>query len=295
MCSRDVEKSIFIIGSGRSGTTILYNILAAHPELTWFSTISNDHPGSRSWLRFQKLLDRALGSYMQKRIIEPTRFSPYLTYLLQPNEGENIYTSYCGFDDDRRMTEDDYDAGVERKLKDLIIMHLQISGKRRFINKRTANTQRLRLINKMFPDAYYIHMIRDGRAVINSYLNVDWWDDTTLWWLGEKVSDCKRQGKDPVELAAKHWRRNFEEISTNKGIFRNYIEIRYESFIKDPRKEIMRITDFSNLSCPDNFKKLVPENLPDRNYKWQEGLTDKQISIVMENTHDVLEKLGYAN
>jgi len=290
-----IEKSIFIIGSGRSGTTILYEILAAHPELAWFSMASNMHPGSRSWARLNRVLDYPwIGKYLKKRIITPTRFSPALTYLFMPNEGADIYRAY-GFSDERQMTEDDYDAELERKLKGDIEMHLEVTGKPRFINKRTANTQRLRLMNRMFPEAYYVHMVRDGRAVINSYLKVDFWKDMTVWWLGKKVSEWERDGKDPVELAAKHWRRNFEEILTNRSLFKHYMEVRYEDFVKEPGKEIHRITDFCEISFPDNYQAIIPATLPNMNYKWKQGLTAKQIEVIEKNTRDLLEQLGYMN
>jgi hypothetical protein len=193
------------------------------------------------------------------------------------------------------MTEEDYNEARERKLKGLIEMHLEVTGKKRFINKRTANTQRLRLINKMFPDAYYVHMIRDGRAVINSYLHVDFWNNMMVWWLGQKVSDWVQQGKDPVELAAKHWRRNFEEILANKNSLRKYIEVRYEDFVKDPRKEVGRIMDFCELPYPEEYRAFLPVELPNMNYKWRKGLTKEQVLMIEKNTTDLLKPLGYSD
>jgi hypothetical protein len=193
------------------------------------------------------------------------------------------------------MTEKDYDAEAERKLKGNIQMHLDVTDKPRFINKRTANTQRLRLMNRMFPEAYYVHMIRDGRAVINSYLNVDFWKDMTIWWLGKTVSDWEIEGKDPVDLAAKHWRHNFEEILANKNALKNYLEVRYEDFVKEPSKEIHRITDFCEISFPDDYQEFIPQTLPNMNYKWKKGLTADQIAIIEENTRDLLGKLGYTD
>ena len=39
-----IDRPIFIIGVGRSGTTILYNLLSIHPELCWFSRYSDMLP-----------------------------------------------------------------------------------------------------------------------------------------------------------------------------------------------------------------------------------------------------------
>lgn len=291
----DLKKCVFIIGSGRSGTTILYDILCTHPDLAWFSNISNNHPGSRGYVYFNRLLDFPLiGPYLKKNIIKPTTLGRALTYYVRPNEGVDVYKT-CGFDDNRRMTEDDYDPEMERKLKDIIAMHLEVTSKSCFINKRTANAQRVRLINRLFPDAYYIHMIRDGRAVIDSHLNVDWWNDMTAWWLGAKVGDWKEQGKDPVEFAAKQWWWNMEEILRNKNIFKNYLEVRYETFVKDTWGEVGRMLDLCELPFPESFKRIVPQSLPDMNYKWRKHFSKEQLLIVDENAGDMLRELGYTD
>ena len=40
----DTAGVIFIIGSGRSGTTLLYNLLATHSDVAWFSVLSHHKP-----------------------------------------------------------------------------------------------------------------------------------------------------------------------------------------------------------------------------------------------------------
>jgi hypothetical protein len=282
------DTPIFIIGTGRCGTTILYELVAMHPDLAWFSNLSNRHPGSPGWLRFQNILlrTRRVEDYLRKRILIPTRLNRALMYPFRPNEGHDIY-SYCGFNDNKRMTESDYDEEMERRLRRLIRMHLGTTAKDRFINKQTANTQRLRLINRIFPNAYYIHVTRDPRAVINSFLNVKFWNDMHVWWLaGKKVSEV--QGKDPIELALEHWRNCIGEIWANKHIFKKFMEVRYEDFVRDTRHEVRRILDFCALSFPDGFRDFVPKNLPDKSCKWQEDLTKDQISFIEETVNAVL-------
>ena len=81
----------------------------------------------------------------------------------------------------------------------------------------------------MFSDAYYIHIIRDGRAVADSMLNVSWWNDTDIWWLGAKPSEWEKKGKSAIELCGLYWKTDVEEILENKYLFENrYLELRYE-------------------------------------------------------------------
>ena len=44
-------------------------------------------------------------------------------------------------------------------------------GRSRFVDKTLLNCFRVRLLNAIFPDAKFVHIIRDGRAVAFSILN----------------------------------------------------------------------------------------------------------------------------
>jgi hypothetical protein len=289
-----IDRPIFIIGSGRSGTTIFYDLMALHPDVTWFSHISNRYPAGNKFLHFHRLLDTPLlGRSIKRHILSRRRI--YSPLNLRPSEGEDIYEGLCGLEDGRRTTEEDYDPDKERLLKDVIIKHLEVSGKARFLNKRTSNTQRIRLLNRMFPDAIYIHMIRDGRAVASSYLNVDWWDDVVIWWLGIRPQEWAAQGKEPIALCALQWKHNVREILDNRELLENYIEVRYEDLVRSPRKIIGEVLDICGLQRYDEHMALVPEGLPDMNRKWRETLTPEQKKAVEDSVGDLLDELGYTD
>src|SRR3972149_12072917 len=153
-----IVRPIFILGSGRSGTSILYNLLATHPDVCWFSNIVNSYPNHPELAIMNRITDVPLiRGYIKKSIIKSSS-----TSFIYPSEGENIYT-YCGFKDDQKMLEPTPDIKMD-KFKKIVALHLALTGKQRFLNKRTANTQRLGVIQALFPDAFYIHIIRDGRA-----------------------------------------------------------------------------------------------------------------------------------
>ena len=162
------------------------------------------------------------------------------------------------------------------------------------MNKQTANIQRIELINSMFKDAYYVHIIRDGRAVASSLLNVGFWNDTDIWWLGKKPSDWEREGKEPVELCALHWKHEVEEILKNRALFgERYVEITYEALVADVKNTLNKITEFCELRRSARFTKMLPPSLPNMNYKWKEQLTKNQKIRLNKILEPFLMQLGY--
>jgi hypothetical protein len=210
-----IEKPIFIVGNIRSGTTILYDLAAVHPDVCWFSNYSNRFPKNAYIPLTHRLLDMPLvGRGIKHRIARNNRPKIGVPW---PDEGDDIYHGHAGFGAVRDGVETTLSADMERKLKDKIIQHLRFSGKDRFLSKETANNRRIELLNKMFPDAFFVHLIRDGRAVAASTLKVSWWNDTHIWWLGYTAAEWERRGKAPIELAGLYWRRTVEEIRRQKA------------------------------------------------------------------------------
>jgi hypothetical protein len=286
-----INKPIFIIGSGRSGTTVFYNYLSTHPELCWISNYSDRFVDLKYIPLLHKILDLPLlGTLAKKNIITGSK----KRYKIRPEEGQRIYHEYCGFKHETKTTEKDFDFIKEKKLKELIKRHCLLTGKKRFINKQTANNQRIRLINKMFDNAFYIHIMRDGRAVAYSLLNVKWWVDTDIWWLGKKVSDWNINGKPPIELCALHWMREVKEILEQKIYFEErYLEIKYEDFVKDVVGTINRVTEFCELRKSTKFVNALPKVLKNRNYKWKKGINENDRIILNNTLKTFLEKTGY--
>jgi hypothetical protein len=286
-----IEKPIFIMGSGRSGTTIFYSLLSTHPDICWFSNYTDRFANNRIIPLLHRVVDFPfLGIKTKKNIMSPSgrKFS------LKPVEAQRIYHEYCGFKHNTRMTSMDLRPEMEKKFKDIIYRHLILTKKKRFLTKQTANNQRIKLINKMFNDAYCVHIIRDGRAVAYSLLNVRWWNDTEIWWLGKKASEWQEKGREPIELCALHWKKDVEEIIKNKQLFKNrYIEINYEIFVNDVKGTMQRVIEFCKLNRSNNFLELLPKALTNMNYKWEKYLSGKEKDILNKTCQPLLGKLGY--
>lgn len=288
-----INNPIFIVASGRSGTTILYKLLSIHPDLCWFSKLSNKFPYFPQISFLHRILDfPIIGRLAKNNIISATNTFPKCP--LMPVEGGTIYHKYIGLKPTGKSKKEDYDKEKENEFKQLIKNHLKMTRRDRFLSKQTSNTQRLEILNKMFPNAFIIHILRDGRAVSNSLLNVNWWQNTDIWWWKGTPQDWAQEGKPPIRLCALHWKHNVTEILKNKKLFEpNYLSIKYESLVENPPKILKKVINFCELSQSKEYLSIIPKKLPNMNFKWKKMLTDKQKSILMKTIGDELEKLGY--
>ena len=165
-----IDRPVFLLGSGRSGTTVLYHLLSSHPELCWFSNYSN----LLHWLPFIPLSQRLLHQGASGSSLAKDAFSNKGRKLsVRPAEAKKLYKK-AGLPHNRVLTELDHKPEVEARFRKIIERHLYWSGRTRFLSKDTANNQRYKLLNHMFPDALFVHLVRDGRAVTNSIRARNW-------------------------------------------------------------------------------------------------------------------------
>ena len=123
-----------------------------------------------------------------------------------------------------------------------------------WIVKDGANGYYVNQIAKEIPSAKYIHIVRDGRAVLNSKLNTD-----RPYVKGEKMA------RDPV-TAARLWKRLVSNIDSFEKVFPGKcLVVRYEDLLQRESWIIGKIWNFLNVK--DTF--VVPhstcfsERLPD--------------------------------
>jgi len=288
-----IDRPIFILGSARSGTTILYNLLAAHRDTCWVSYASDARPGAAGPVRRHRLLDLPLVGASQRRAIVRNRPNrARMRWMPWPAEGDNTWHAYAGFGTEPYGTETRLDPEMEARLRGVVEMHVRITGRQRFLCKQTANNRRLELIDRMFPQALYVHLIRDGRAVANSMVREPWWDDMHVWWLGKRVREWN-QG-DPVVLAALYWQRTLEEIRRHAPrLGERYMEVRYEALAADTRGAIKDISRFAGLEGDGGGAEMLPVTLPNMNHKWRTKLTAEQQAAMLSAAGPALEQLGY--
>jgi len=131
------DSPIFIIGSPRSGTTALASSLARHSQL-WTSSESD----------FLHLLLK--GKRLDK-IFNSARFAPGERWLQREGVGREEFYSFLGLG--------------------LNALFTSRSGGKRWIDSTPRHTVVADELASLFPGAVFIHILRDGRRVVNSMVN----------------------------------------------------------------------------------------------------------------------------
>ena len=123
-----IDRPVFLLGSGRSSTTVLYQLLSSYPELCWFSNYSNH----LHWLPFIPVSQRFLHQGATGSSLTRDAFSTKGRYLsVRPDEGKNLFKK-AGLPHNRILTEFDHKPEVEARFKKIIERHLYWSGRTRF-------------------------------------------------------------------------------------------------------------------------------------------------------------------
>jgi len=229
--ARELPPPFFIVGSGRTGSTLLRMMLAAHsriaiPPETWFILPLIE--------RFP--LDRALSPQELNQAIE-------------------LMTSHYRWSDLQMPAEELRRRSLELeqpRLADLIGVvygvQLKGSGKVRWGDKTPPYIQILPKLAELFPGAKFIYLVRDGRDVAKSFQGLrmygPWLHDNTVEW------------RD-----ACYWERKW----MTSGYAACILQVRYEDLVTDAEAGLRRICQFLGeefeprmLSWQQEVARLVP-------------------------------------
>jgi hypothetical protein len=249
-----IDRPIFVIGTGRCGSTIVFEALTLHDQLGWLSNYNARFPR----LEFASLAPRIYDLPLRLPRGEKRQFrqgrSLLNRFLPKPEECYDKWEAMCG-----RKFRDDYLRGVratrqeEERVRHAVTKALRYQNKTRFAAKITGPS-RMTYLSSIFPDAQFVHVIRDGRAVVNSWLNVDFWQsagafDRPFWKNGLAENwqeEWARYNQRPAALAAMQYRTIIELSRQEKAQLANdqYIEITYEDFVRDPVGAMSQIFEF---------------------------------------------------
>ena len=289
-----IDRPVFIFGTGRSGTTLFLNVLAFHPDFAWFSNFSKRFPSHVSVAFLSRIHDIPMADRL---------FSKSLRYLPRPAESYSML-NYCTdsvFTAPKMLNASDVTESTIQRYRAIVEDYMRIQGKSRFIQKHVgfARTSYLKTI---FPDALFIHVYRDGRAVANSMNNVDWWtgDLDTGWWWGDMEPEYMREyldsGKEPIVLAGIVWKTVMDLIDEECAELPDdrLIRIRYDKMISDLPGTMRKVVDFCGLRESQRFERHVCNTrVSDMDTKWGKMLSNRQKELLKRCLGKYLMKYGF--
>ena len=197
----------FIVGTGRCGTTLLRMMLDAHPELA-IPPETHFFP--------------ALGSAFE----DPSKgLDDFLTLLSTfhtwPDFGLEV-----GALGEALGSSGAFD--LTRALRTFYRLYAEKFGKPRWGDKTPIYFASMGLVQRMMPEARFIHLIRDGRDVALSIKD--------LWF-----------GPDSIREVAGWWVSRINQARSQVEELPWYLEVRYEDLVRDPERVLREICAFIDL------------------------------------------------
>lgn len=202
--------AIFVIGSPRSGTTLLRLILDSHPRI---SCGEETH--------FLRALETIVGRDWQ---LVASYGMPRAWWI------ERIRALY-----------EDFQAEV-----------LRASGKARWAEKDPTYTLLLPFIEELFPDARFVHLLRDGHDVVASFRD--------RWGYRSAARAARSEWARYVRAA--------RALGARIGAER-YLELRYERLVADPEAEAGHLFAFLGEAWDPAVLRFDPaDHAATERYRW---------------------------
>ncbi len=266
-------RPVFIGGCGRSGTTLLGSLLGAHSDCLCVP----ESPFKTDVLRF----------FDHKTV--PS--CEILAAILKTRRFKLWGLDRAALETCASQLDVHYPAG----LLWLVGKYGESVGKPAaglWVDHTPANVRSAMTLAELFPDAKFIHIVRDGRGVAASILPLDWGpnsiDSAAQWW-----TDAVAYG-----LAAESW-----------GGSQRIIRVRYEELVQHPEPTVNKLCTFLGLEFQPNMLRADGFKLPGYTTKqhsligsapqpsradaWERTLTLRQIEIFESIAGELLRYMGF--
>ena len=269
---------ILIVGRNRSGTTLLVQMLNAHPDI--------DTAGEANILNAYKRLP------LNNRDLALKTFKD-LYYKGELFEGYDL--------EDKAIDEIfEKEKSIEDILRKLVYHHFRNSRGKYLCIKRPKWELAISALNKIFPNSKIIYMIRDPRGMIAST---------------KKFSSTIINAPQISRLAS-NWNRCVVSYESTRRRLPSRIDmVRYEDLVKNSREELQRLCKFLNIEFKDRmleFDKCTTGaygNFPRHNSsfekkengliftssinKWKETLKEDETSLINSICGELMKRYGY--
>ncbi len=185
-----------------------------------------------------------------------------------------------------RWMEDGVQATTEQKaeigrrfVSGWLDAYRRTTGKPRVLEKTPPNVNVMNWVLACFPDAQFLHIVRDPRAVVSSM---------------QEAREA-RLGRATVEQGARFWNTLVGKAVRRGGRMPpgRYLEVRYERLLAEPPSEFARILAFLQEPAEPLIEFVERETDPTRAERWRDLLADEDVVAVEEICAELMRDLGY--
>jgi hypothetical protein len=257
----------FVIGTGRCGSTLVHEVLARHPEVGFVSNLQDKLPtvgfGGRwnnALLRRAAPRDPRLGPFRDRpQLVERGRLR------VAPSEGWQVLERQVSpllVTPHRDLVAADATPWLAARLRRFFERRMAVQRRRVFLHHLTG-WPRTGLLHAVFPQARFVHVVRDGRAVANSWLQTSWWSGyqgPARWYLGPLpepyAQEWAASGESFVLLAGLGWKLLMDAYQAARQAVppSQWLEVRYEDVVVDPRGQVTSMLEFLGLQWTPEFE-----------------------------------------
>jgi hypothetical protein len=291
-------KPIFITGAHKSGTSLLRSLLDGHPELfvipfeSHFLTSCGVKPiyslRNENQLKYNSKADFIYR--LKQNIIEYIKSNSEFSDAPSLRLNESLIFKYL---DEIELTKNlpalyhDFCQSIFRS-----IHHEKLKNKR-VVEKSVENAELAWMYNILFPDSFFIHIIRNPYANLVSI---------------RKFKSNKSNYPSIIEPILSLYT-NYKYLERNQKIINNYLVLRYEDLIREPQKYMEQISSFLRI----NFDKILLSStllgqprksnsmygsqsytITTKNLlKWEKEIQPLEIFYINQLFQDYIQKYGY--
>ena len=283
-----LEKPLIVVGSGRSGTTIISEIIFAHEDLAWPSNYLERLSDVVAIELVRRLFDndwwRIIGEKGQlnrKGLLNALLPRPAEAYAFWNRLTREDIDFSRGF-----LLGDEATPEEAHRIRSAVSRIVALQGRQRFAMKITG-PGRIGYLRSILPDAIFINVLRDPCATVNSFLRVPFWKDRglrRLWWTGayseEELDYFATIRNDPTAVTAFQVAKVVTTTLTEaRRLNVPMMMVRYENFVSAPERTVADMLEFANLPSSDWVKrKLSSTRIFDQNRN--QGLSPNQQKVV---------------
>jgi len=273
--SDNIKKSspLFILGSGRSGTTLLQRVLNSHSEIC----IWGEHSGflaqiAEAYFNFSN-------ENFRRNVIIPNKNNPGVEGYLKRIRNPINWSAWYNW-----LTEDSIKNNFKMFLESFFNpagLDVSFWGFKEICYG--LDDKVLEFLKEVLPDAKFVFVVRNPVDTISS-----------------QIAMFYKQDKKDLSLLANKWAlQNNKYFEFNKNNPGNSVIIRYEDIVSDNEKTLNKLFSFLSLQCAQKQSEIMyfdsGRGADPRPYLRRDLLNENEMGLLLNITRETALKFNYSN